>query len=174
MFAIESLSFFQLFVNPLSLLLAGFLCSAVEVVVVVPYISLCVVLQSRSGGVPTLYMYCSGPGICCYCYNYSTPPCPIFINSFWIFLFLPFIIPPPPTRNLLSLQHLYLPVAPPPSHSPPLPARNTFQLDVTHTLHPSASDDRLCALHHMPASSAVSRVRLPPICGPRPAPRGQW
>ena len=42
---------------------------------------------------------------------------------------------------------------------------------ATHSCHPLASAICLYTPHHVPASAAVSRVRLPPLCLPRPSPR---
>ena len=80
---------------------------------------------------------------------------------------IPFsILPPPHQYPFFVVASLCRTRSP-----PPLPARNAFHLDISHTRHPPASAASLCAPRRVPASVAVSRVRSPPLCCLRRAPR---
>ena len=54
---------------------------------------------------------------------------------------------------------------------PPFLAHKAVHLDIAHTYHLPSSAICICALRCIPASAAVSWVRLPPLCRPRPASR---
>ena len=54
---------------------------------------------------------------------------------------------------------------------PPLLAQNSVYPDVSHNLHPPASAACRCAPRRVPASTAISWIRLPPLFRPWPSPR---
>ena len=77
---------------------------------------------------------------------------------FWIILFPPSLIMPPPSVELVVVpDYLY-------TRSPtPLPSWYVILLDFDHTHHPPASAAHLWAACRVPASATVYCVRSPPL-----------
>ena len=87
-------------------------------------------------------------------FNLPSPP---VSDVFWIIILLS-PLPPPLSVAFNVASPLFL------TRSPhPLPACIVVHLDLVTTHHPQASATCLCTPRRMPASAAVSRVRLPPL-----------
>ena len=100
-------------------------------------------------------------------YNLFYNPAPPILAILWIILFTPPFYRTPSVAVLVVAPLFH--TLPP----PPFLVRNYLHLDVTHTLYPPpstlhlpASTARLCAPSRVPASAALSRVHLPPVCPP--------
>ena len=91
----------------------------------------------------------------------------LFQPFFWIALFNSSILPPPSSVTVrCRITSIYF------THYPhTILALNTIHLNVVHTRQPPAPPSQLCTPLRVPASAAVSRVRLSPLFRPQPAPR---